>query len=188
MGVIENRTNCIYKIATGSRKVRNLLTPVGAIFFFSFITLIILASLWLDRMLGFTGFLPESWSIYVGAPVMVIGLFLMFWSVSIFALSKGTPVPINPPPSLVTKGPYGYIRNPMLSGLFIAMFGLGLRLNSIALPFILTPLFILLNVYEIRNIEEPELERRLGNLYIEYKNRVPRFFPSFKARAVDKHT
>jgi protein-S-isoprenylcysteine O-methyltransferase Ste14 len=173
----ENRVNFIHKIVTSRRKVRNLLTPVGFLFFFSLVTLIVLASLWLDRLLGFSGFMPEPWRVYLGTPIMSIGLFFMLWSVATFALARGTPVPFNPPPALVTRGPYAHARNPMLSGLFIALFGLGLLLDSITLAFIVTPLFVLLNVYEIKNIEEPELERRLGTPYIEYKSRVPRFWP-----------
>ena len=91
-------------------------------------------------------------------------------------------MPFNPPPALVKSGPYAFIRNPMLTGVFIAMFGLGLLFDSIALTLIFTPLFILLNLYEIKNIEEPELERRLGSAYVEYMNRVPRFFPSRRRR------
>jgi protein-S-isoprenylcysteine O-methyltransferase Ste14 len=35
---------------------------------------------------------------------------------------------------------------------------------------------------EIKYIEEPELEKRLGKDYIEYKKRVPRFFPKIKRK------
>jgi len=185
MGGSEKRTDFIYKITTGSRKIRNLLTPVGFIFFFSVITLLIFISLWLDELFNFPHFIPESYRQVISIPILAIGLFMMLWSVSIFVLSKGTPVPFNPPPALVTAGPYGYIRNPMLTGLFIGMFGLGLWLNSIFLTFIITPLFVLLNVLEIKNIEEPELERRLGAPYIEYKKRVPRFWPRLRRHAID---
>jgi len=94
---------------------------------------------------------------------------------------KGTPVPLNPPPKLVDTGPYAYIRNPMLSGLFILLFGLGFLFNSFSLVFIFTPLFILLNVLELKAIEEPELEKRLGQEYFEYKKMVPMFIPRLKA-------
>jgi len=59
-------------------------------------------------------------------------------------------VPLNPPPKLVTTGPYAHTRNPMLTGLFVLLFGLGLLLQSIALFCIFTPLFIILNVWEIK--------------------------------------
>jgi len=112
--------------------------------------------------------------------ILTLGLFLIFWSISDFIKVKGTPVPFNPPPKLVTNGPYSYIRNPMLSGVFIFMFGFGILFKSISLVFIFTPLFILLNFLELKNIEEPELEKRLGKDYSKYKKRVPMFIPKLR--------
>jgi protein-S-isoprenylcysteine O-methyltransferase Ste14 len=70
---------------------------------------------------------------------------------------KGTPAPFNLPPELVTAGPHAYMRNPMLSGIFILLFGLGFAFRLISLIFICTPLFILINVMELKAIEESEL-------------------------------
>jgi len=109
--------------------------------------------------------------------ILAIGLFLVLWSISDFIKVKGTPVPFNPPPKLVTTEPYSYIRNPMLSGVFILLFGFGILFNSISLVFIFTPLFILFNFLELKTIEEPELEKRLGKNYLKYKKRVPMFIP-----------
>jgi len=104
----------------------------------------------------------------------------MIWSVLHFFRIKGTPVPFNPPPKLVTTGPYAYVRNPMVSGVFIWLFGLGVLLRSISLVFIFTPLFVLVNVLELKIIEEPELEKRLGKEYVKYKKKVPMFIPWLK--------
>jgi protein-S-isoprenylcysteine O-methyltransferase Ste14 len=65
----------------------------------------------------------------------------------------------------------------MLAGIFIQLFGLGVALGSLALTFIFTPLFIVMNVWELKKVEEPELARRLGEAYGEYRKRVPMFFP-----------
>jgi protein-S-isoprenylcysteine O-methyltransferase Ste14 len=35
---------------------------------------------------------------------------------------------------------------------------------------------------EIKYIEEPELEKRLGKDYLEYKIKVPRFIPRIKIK------
>jgi protein-S-isoprenylcysteine O-methyltransferase Ste14 len=106
----------------------------------------------------------------------------MIWSILHFIRVKGTPVPFNPPPKLVTTGPYAHVRNPMLTGVFVLLFGLGVLLRSISLVSIFTPLFILLNVWELKAVEERELERRLGKDYVEYKKRVPMFIPRLKVR------
>jgi protein-S-isoprenylcysteine O-methyltransferase Ste14 len=115
--------------------------------------------------------------------VIVIGIAITAWSGYHFMRVKGTPVPFNPPPELVSSGPYRYARNPMLTGVFIFLFGLGFWFDSLSLVFIFTPLFILFNVWELKQIEEPELVRRLGDEYLEYHRRTPMFVPGFRLRS-----
>ncbi len=135
-----------------------------------------------DKFVGFPKFLVMPLNMIVSAPILLVGLFLILWSVQQFLKAKGTPVPFNPPPKLVTSGPYAYIRNPMLTGLFILLFGLGLLFASLSLIFIFTPLFILLNILELKTVEEPELEKRFGKEYLQYKKRVPMFIPRLNLR------
>jgi len=40
-----------------------------------------------------------------------------------------------------------------------------------------TALFVLINVWELKAIEEPELIKRLGDEYIEYRRQTPMFIP-----------
>ncbi len=172
----------LYKIATGSKKVRNLLTPVGAVFFALFITLFVLFALQLDKLLELSQLFSRPFNIILSLPILFLGLSLMGWSVLHFLKEKGTPVPFNPPPKLVDTGPYGHARNPMLSGVFILLFGLGILIRSFSFTFIFTPLFIGLNVWELKAIEEPELAKRLGEEYLEYKNKTPMFIPNFRQK------
>ena len=65
----------------------------------------------------------------------------------------------------------------MTAGLFMTMFGAGVYFGSITSMLIFTPLYILIHYIHLKHIEEPELEKRLGKEYIEYKKRVPMFFP-----------
>jgi len=65
----------------------------------------------------------------------------------------------------------------MLTGVFSLLFGCGVLFGSISLLFVFTPLFIYINFWELKSIEEPELEKRLGEDYIEYRKRTPMFFP-----------
>jgi protein-S-isoprenylcysteine O-methyltransferase Ste14 len=67
----------------------------------------------------------------------------------------------------------------MLTGVFALLFGIGVLLGSASLLVIFTPLFIFINVWELKAIEEPELLKRLDQDYIEYRKRTPMFFPSF---------
>ncbi len=80
------------------------------------------------------------------------------------------------------EGLYSQIRNPMLLGWFILLFGLGILLNSISLIFIFTPIFILVNILYLKTIEEKEMEKKFGEQYLEYKESVPMFIPRFGKR------
>ena len=170
------------KAATSSRKIRNFLTFMGAVFFFTIIVIFIAVSLQVDEFLELPKLLPAPLNVIVSIPILAIGMFLMLWSILHFIKVKGTPAPFNPPSKLVTTGPYAYIRNPMLTGVFLLLYGFGALFRSISLVFIFTPLFILLNVLELKAIEELELEKRFGKEYIEYKKRVPMFIPRLKLR------
>jgi len=180
MGLRVKLIEMFYQAAGSSRQIRTLLTPAGMIFFFGVLTLLVLAALQLDKLLRFPRLLPEPANIAVSVPILAIGLCLVVWSIRHFIKVKGTPVPFNPPPKVVASGPYAYIRNPMLTGVFVVFFGLGFLFRSISLAFIITPLLVLLNVWELRALEEPELEKRLGPEYVEYRKRVPMFLPRLR--------
>jgi protein-S-isoprenylcysteine O-methyltransferase Ste14 len=172
----------LYNVATGSRRVRNFFTPVGAIFFGLLIFVFVTLSLYFDRLLGLTDIFPGQLNIFLSLPFFSLALFLIGWSVQNFLKVKGTPVPFNPPPQLVTSGPYAYTRNPMLTGVFALLFGFGIFFGSIFLLLVFTPLFISVNFWELKAIEEPELVKRLGQEYIEYRKRVPMFFPGVNSK------
>ena len=170
----------LYRVATGSRKIRNFFTPIGAFFYGLLIFSFVVVALQVDRLLGISEIFPRSLSLILALPIFFIALFLIGWSVLNFFQAKGTPVPFNPPPRLVTTGPYRYVRNPMLTGVFALLLGFGVLLGSASLLVVFTPLFILVNVWELKVIEEPELIKRLGEDYIEYRKRTPMFFPNFR--------
>ena len=120
--------------------------------------------------------IPENRASFITAPAC------LWVSAYHFLKVKGTPVPFNPPPKVVDTGPYRYARNPMLTGVFLFLFGVGFGINSFSLVFFFTPLYILIHVWELKEIEEPELMKRLGDEYVEYRKRTPMFFPRLKQR------
>jgi len=172
-----------YNIATGSRKIRNFFTPIGAFFYALLILSFVIISVNIDRSIGLISIFPNHLNIILSLPVFSLALFLIGWSVQNFLKAKGTPVPFNPPPTLVTTGPYAYTRNPMLTGVFFLLFGFGVFFGSVSLLIVFTPLFIVINFWELKSIEEPELEKRLGEEYIEYRERTPMFFPGCRTRS-----
>ena len=173
-----------HKVATGSRRRRALLTPVGLLVFGGSLALVFLAGLFIDRALSLPQLLPGALGVAVGTPLFVIGSVLCGWCVIRFGKAEGTPVPFNPPTELIVEGPYVWTRNPMLTGVFTALFGAGVLLHSYGMVVISIPAYILIHAIELKRVEEPELERRFGASYLEYKRRVPMFWPRFwKGRA-----
>jgi protein-S-isoprenylcysteine O-methyltransferase Ste14 len=175
--------NLLYTVATGTKKTRTLLTPVGLIIFGAFTALFVLAAIVVDGLLGLPGLLPEGARLPISVPMIAAGLAVTAWSVFHFLKVRGTPVPFNPPPELVKTGPYRYARNPMLLGVFLFLFGIGFIVDSASLVFFFTPLYVLINVWELENIEEPELIKRLGAEYIEYRRHTPMFIPGCRPRS-----
>jgi len=182
MSIWDRYADYVYRVATGGKRGKIVTTPVAALIFFGIIVLFIFASLWLDKWLTCLDFGSTWWSLGLGWLLIIAGCLIMFWPVISFFHTRGTPVPFTPPPKLITTGLYACVRNPMLLGMFIFLFGLGVLFGSLSLIFIFTPLFIAINVLYIKAIEEKEMEKKFGKEYLEYKKRVPMFFPWLKKR------
>ena len=180
MSLADRYAQFIYRIATTRNKLKVIATPVGIIFWFSLSALFVFASLWLDRLWSIR--LPPAppTNIFVSVPLIVIGAISALWTVYTFFRAKGSPVPINPPQKLVTTGLYSRIRNPMVLGWVVMLFGVGILLNSISLVAIFAPFFTLLNVVYLKTIEEKEMEKKFGEEYLKYKQRVPMFLPRLR--------
>ena len=89
---------------------------------------------------------------------------------------RGTPFPLDAPRQLVTSGPFGWSRNPIIVGELAVVWAVALwtatagiaayaLLVTIAAPVVVT------------RIEEPELRERFGAAYDDYCRRVPRWLP-----------
>ena len=182
MGFRESWIDFLHKAATGTKKTRTLLTPIGVMIFGVFTSLFVFAAIVIDRLLHLPRLLPEGARLPISIPLMAVGVAVTAWSAIHFLKVKGTPVPFNPPPQVIKTGPYRYARNPMLTGVFLFLFGVGFGVNSVSLVLFFTPLYVLINVWELKQIEEPELMMRLGDDYIEYRRQTPMFLPGSRPR------
>lgn len=110
----------------------------------------------------------------VGAGLLIIALFFLIRSLRQFLLSKNTLVTILPANSLQTDGIYNITRNPMYLGLAIVYLGISCLIgnwwNIILFPLLL----LLIQEYMIKR-EEKYLERRFGQVYLDYKSKVRRW-------------
>ena len=166
-----------HSVATGPKKRRERLTPLGLTVFGGSLAVVILGGLLTDRWLGIPSFPQGRAWMGIGLFVFLLGCVLCGWCVALFLGAKGTPVPLNPPDELLQTGLYGRTRNPMLAGVFVALLGAGILLHSVSIVLFWVPGYILVHVLELKLVEEPELEKRFGPAYTEYRNRVPMFFP-----------
>jgi protein-S-isoprenylcysteine O-methyltransferase Ste14 len=112
-----------------------------------------------------------------GVALLLAGLALFAASLRRFASEGGgTLAPWDPPPVFVAGGPYRFVRNPMISGVIAVLLGESLVLLSP--PHLAwAAAFLALNLVHIPLVEEPQLERRFGDSYREYRMHVRRFIP-----------
>jgi protein-S-isoprenylcysteine O-methyltransferase Ste14 len=105
---------------------------------------------------------------------------LVYKTVSLFAtVGDGALAPWDPPRRLVVRGPYRYVRNPMISGVLSILLGEAILLGSVPL-LVWFVIFFTLNALTMPLIEEPLLESRFGSEYVTYKRNVPRWIPRLK--------
>jgi protein-S-isoprenylcysteine O-methyltransferase Ste14 len=144
-------------------------------------TVVLLVPVWLARRWNVAVEWPHDpvgWLIALcGVGLLILGLTLFVSSLRRFAVDgRGTLAPWDPPRRLVVRGPYRYVRNPMISGVVFILGGIALGLRS-APHVVWAMIFAGLNLLFIPLIEEPMLESRFGKEYRTYCRAVPRLIP-----------
>jgi len=136
---------------------------------------------WLHRRFEGPSIWHSSLWQWLGLWLILNGVGLAGWCVNLFNVAgQGTPAPFDPPTQFVVAGPYHYVRNPMMLGMLLVLGGEVALYQSRAV-WIYT-LVLMAGAYGfVRFWEEPELERRFGETYRDYKRRVPRWIPRWKA-------
>ena len=138
---------------------------------------------WQTQQLQIGWGFPFPWNfvpILIGVTFLGAGLVLMFQTISLFITDgKGTLAPWDPTQNLVVRGPYRYVRNPMISGVLAILLAEAIIAGSV--PLLIYFLFAtVLNMIYIPFSEEPGLLKRYGADYAEYKQHVPRWIPRGK--------
>jgi protein-S-isoprenylcysteine O-methyltransferase Ste14 len=121
--------------------------------------------------------LTTPWLEYGGIGLFVLGAVLVFASAYyLVRRGEGTPAPFDAPKKFVLAGPYQYVRNPMMMGLFAMIFGEAMWFSSPSI-FLYGLLIVVLVCIFVAYIEESGLERRFGEEYLAYKKAVSPWFP-----------
>ena len=148
-------------------------------------TVAVLVPLWIARSNniapGIGRTIPQVFVQVLGVLLLAVGLILFTASLKKFVTEgEGTLAPWDPPRRLVVRGPYRYVRNPMISGVVFALFGEALVLRSSA-HFLWAIIFLAVNFIYIPSLEETGLRQRFGEAYVEYCRHVPRLIPRLHA-------
>jgi protein-S-isoprenylcysteine O-methyltransferase Ste14 len=147
-------------------------------------TVAVLVPTWIARSYGVEPRLDLSAGplLLESAGIALLGLGLALFVASLWRFAsdgRGTLAPWDPPRLFVVQGPYQFVRNPMISGVILVLFGEASVLRS--RPNAVWAVgFLVLNVVYIPLVEEPQLERRFGDSYREYCRHVRRFVPHLR--------
>ena len=134
-----------------------------------------------------TGFVAAAWAmarlwaplgdalVWPGWALVASGFALDLWSALAFRKARTTIVPREAPSALVESGPYGFSRNPIYLADLVILAGAALVLGAPLALILLVPFQqVLLRLFILP--EEAVLERDLGQPYLDFKARVPRWF------------
>jgi len=140
------------------------------------ITVLILVPLYIERNIS----IKNIWTLLTGLFIMLTGLIAMIVTISAFIrIGKGTLAPWNPTGKMITGGMYGYVRNPMIMRVMTVLIGESVAIMSMPI-FMWAGIFFLLNTLYFILYEEPDLEKKFGDEYREYKRNVRRWIPRSK--------
>jgi protein-S-isoprenylcysteine O-methyltransferase Ste14 len=115
--------------------------------------------------------------VIAGAVLILLGIALWYRTVMLFASEgEGTLAPWDPTRKLVVRGPYRYVRNPMIAGVLLVLAGEAALFGS---PWLLVwaGVFFAANAVWFPRVEEPGLVERFGSDYEAYRRAVPRWVP-----------
>ncbi len=123
---------------------------------------------------------PAQIRFWFALVVACIGLTLSFWTVILFRkFGEGTPAPWDPPKKMVIRGPYRYVRNPMITSVLLILFAEAIFFQSWPIAIWMLIFFVGNTIY-FPLVEEKGLEKRFGNDYRKYRAQVPRWVPKLK--------
>lgn len=117
----------------------------------------------------------------VGCIVYLAGVVLTIWSQETMGRAWRMGVDPSERTQLVTKGPFGSVRNPIYTGMTAAVLGIvAIVLNSAAV--VASIILLVALQLQTRWVEEPHLVQTHGQSYLAYADRTGRFVPAVGRR------
>jgi protein-S-isoprenylcysteine O-methyltransferase Ste14 len=114
----------------------------------------------------------------LGGVFLTAGAALVLETTARFALQgRGTPAPWAPPERFVERGSYRFVRSPMYLGVLLLIVGQALLLGREVLYLWAVGAWLMFTAF-LAFYEEPQLRRRFGDDYDDYRRRVHRWVPT----------
>jgi protein-S-isoprenylcysteine O-methyltransferase Ste14 len=114
---------------------------------------------------------PWPW---LGLLPLAAGIWLAVQGSRLFARAGTNIIPFSESTALVTNGVFAFSRNPMYSGMLLALAGVALLVNSVLAAVVIVPFYLVIRYFFIRH-EEKLMEATFGEEYLAYRNRVRRW-------------
>jgi protein-S-isoprenylcysteine O-methyltransferase Ste14 len=123
---------------------------------------------------GWAAGYPGPWNL-TGLILVAVGTTGLIWSVALHSAQSPEGVEMKPAQRyLLTRGPYAFTRHPTYLSILTLLFGWVVFYGSVAVFIAFVAGCVFFNV--AARGEERALEARLGEAYLAYKNKVPRWF------------
>lgn len=125
---------------------------------------------------GRAGNFPTGWR-WAGTALLALGAIVVLWCMWDFAtVGRGTPAPFDPPRTLVKRGLYRWVRNPMYLGVLLVLGGEAILFASRALAEYASGAALGFHLF-VLFYEERTLTRKFGADYAAYRRNVSRWIP-----------
>jgi protein-S-isoprenylcysteine O-methyltransferase Ste14 len=119
------------------------------------------------------------WLRWSGAVFSALSVALLIWTLPTLGKNLTDTVVTRREHTLVTRGPYRWIRHPFY--VCMALMTLGSALVAANL-FILVSGVVVFSLLALRSrVEEEQLAARFGDAYLDYRKRTGRFLPKFRS-------
>jgi protein-S-isoprenylcysteine O-methyltransferase Ste14 len=119
-------------------------------------------------------FLPRRLARMLGWPLVLSGLAIGLAGSRQMRRAETNVSPYMPATAIATEGPYRFTRNPLYLSMTLLYGGVSALANALP-PVLLLPLVLRLMRRGVIEREESYLEQKFGDVYLEYKVRVPRW-------------
>ncbi len=110
---------------------------------------------------------------WIGVGITVMGIAFAIWARVNLGKNWGMPMAIKQKPSLVTSGPYAYVRHPIYSGILLGLLGSALVFVIFWIFFVGSVLYF---IYSLGK-EEKHMLKQFPTEYENYKKRTKKLVP-----------